>query len=192
MNLSIFEKISIIFKYVFSSFLGIGLFIICSLLLAILLVNIKRNNNIYKILLSILFLFSFIILILSVHLYAYQCIKILISYIMKYIYFPSTIVYFFIMLFVIIVLLYTIISSKLSLFKKVFNFIFMLLTIFLYLIFMSLVLSNSIDLLDKTTLYSNDIILATIQVSNFILFFWIVYTMFYYLFKYYKNKFDNK
>lgn len=192
MNLSIFEKISIIFKYVFSSFLGIGLFIICSLLLAILLVNIKRNNNIYKILLSILFLFSFIILILSVHLYACQCIKMLISYIMKYIYFPSTIVYFFIMLFVIIVLLYTIISSKLSLFKKVFNFIFMLLTIFLYLIFMSLVLSNSIDLLDKTTLYSNDIILATIQVSNFILFFWIVYTIFYYLFKYYKNKFDNK
>jgi len=48
-----------------------------------------------------------------------------------------------------------------------------------------------VDLLDTTKLYENDTILSIVQVSNFILLIWLLYTGFYYLYKYFKKKYDK-
>ena len=45
MNMSLFEKLGILFKYMFSSFLPIGMFIMSLLLLCILLINVKLKNK---------------------------------------------------------------------------------------------------------------------------------------------------
>ena len=42
----------------------------------------------------------------------------------------------------------------------------------------------------KATLYQNDTILSIVQVSNFIFVLWILITAFYYLYKYFKKKYD--
>ena len=46
MNMSLLDKFEILFKYMFSSFLSIGMFVLSLLLLVILLFNIKLKINI--------------------------------------------------------------------------------------------------------------------------------------------------
>ena len=47
-------------------------------------------------------------------------------------------------------------------------------------------LNNNWDL----KLYENDIILSIVQISNFILVIWIIITGFYWLYRYFHNKYD--
>ena len=190
MDMSIFDKVGTIFKYAFSSFMGIEIFIICLLLFLILIFNIKRNNKIYTIIISVILPFLLFVILMGYHEYTYQCITTLFKYIMNYIYFPSTIVYFFIMLFVVVLLLYTIITKKMSNFKKIINYILFSLMLFLYMLFISLVIHNSLNLVDKVSLYKNNLILSIVQISNFLLVVWCIFTIFYHLYLYFKNKFD--
>ena len=48
MNLSLIQKIGMVFKYIFSSFLSIEMFILSLLLFIILVVNLKRNNKLIQ------------------------------------------------------------------------------------------------------------------------------------------------
>ena len=48
MNLSLIEKLCTIFKYIFSSFLSIEMFILSLLLFLILIFNLKRKNQIVQ------------------------------------------------------------------------------------------------------------------------------------------------
>ena len=110
--------------------------------------------------------------------------------IMNYIYFPSTVVYFFIMLFATIMILYTLFSRKLTTFKKIFNYSFFSLLYFFFMSFVALASADGVDLMDITKLYENEIILSLVQISNFILLIWILYTSFYHLYLYFKKNYD--
>ena len=48
MNLSLFEKFSLVFKYLFSSFFSIEMFILTLLLFVILVFNLKKDNRIIQ------------------------------------------------------------------------------------------------------------------------------------------------
>ena len=56
--------------------------------------------------------------------------------------------------------------------------------------FIALATYDGVDLLDTPALYENDLILSLVQLSNFILVIWILFTSFYWLYKYLKIKFD--
>lgn len=56
--------------------------------------------------------------------------------------------------------------------------------------FIALAAYDSVDLVDVTNLYQNDTILSLVQVSNFLLVIWLFFTGFYYLYKYFKKKYD--
>ena len=111
--------------------------------------------------------------------------------IMNYIYFPSTIVYFFIMIFVTGALLYTIFSKKLWIGKRIINYAVFCILYFFFMSFLSLAAYNAFDLMDMNALYSNDTILSLVQISNLLLFVWMIFTGFYYLYQFYKKKFDK-
>ena len=49
MNLSLLGKIGTIFKYIFSSFLSIEMFVLSLLLFIILVVNLRKNNRLVQI-----------------------------------------------------------------------------------------------------------------------------------------------
>ena len=110
--------------------------------------------------------------------------------ILNYIYFPSTVVYFFIMVFVTAMVLYTLFSKKLSFFKKTFNYSVFSILYFCFMSFLSLSTYYMIDLLDTKSLYLNDTILSFVQVSNLLLLLWIIFTGFYHLFLFFKKKYD--
>ena len=190
MFMSFLEKLQVIFKYTFSSFLEIELFILTLLFFILLSLNIKRKKKIINYVAVItMFIFIGTVIILNWD-YAIYCVNFLLKGIMKYVYFPSTVIYFLIVFLVTIFIVVTIISNKLSFFKKVVNYLCFGLLYFLFFSFMGAVISNGVDLADKVQLYSNDLILSIVQISNLIFICWFIYTSFWYLFRYFKKKYD--
>lgn len=190
MKETIFNKIGYIFKYIFSSAITIELLIFCLLLFTLLIVNLKRRN----VLINLGFIGIYIGLLLGVLVsyndYVKLCFNSTVKGIMQYIYFPSTIVYFFIMLFVSIMIIYTIFNKKITMFKRIFNYICFSLIYFLFLLFVTMSASNEIELNSMKQLYTNSTILSLVQISNLILLIWIVFTIFYKLYGYFKKKYD--
>ena len=122
--------------------------------------------------------------------YVKTCINSFTKAIMNYVYFPSTIVYFFIMIFVTVMILYTLFSKKLTNFKKIVNYLVFSIMYFLFMSFIALGAYDGVDLVDTSNLYQNDAILCFVQISNFILLVWLIYTGFYHLYKNFKKKYD--
>ena len=190
MNLSLFEKIIIIFKYIFSSFLSIEMFISSLLLFCILLFNLKRKNKMVQTIAIVVYIGFLLGVMISYSTYVQSCIDAFTKAFLNYVYFPSTVVYFFIIVFVTVMLLITVFSEKMLVVEKMVNYsVFSL----LYLFFMSFIVlssSSGVDLLSVVDLYKNETILSLVQVSNLILVIWFVYTFFYKLYFYYKKKYD--
>ena len=190
MNLSLIDKIGTIFKYIFSSFLSIEMFILSLLLFVILVYNLKRKNTFVQMIAIGVYIGFIIGIFISYTTYVQTCISSFIKSIMNYIYFPSTIAYFFIILFTTCIPICTIFSRKLTKFKKIFNFSFFCIMYFLFMGFLSLSAYDMVDLLDIKKLYQNDTILSIVQVSNLLLLVWIIFTGFYHLYLYFKRKYD--
>lgn len=190
MNLSLFDKIGIIFKYIFSSFLSIEMFVLSLLLFIILIVNLKRKNTLVQMIAIGVYIGFIVGIFISYTTYVKTCIDSFTKAIMNYIYFPSTIVYFFIMIFVTVMILITLFSKKMTMFKKVINYFTFSVLYFLFMAFISLGAYYGVDLADVSVLYQNDKILSFVQISNFILLIWLIYTGFYHLYKHFKDKYD--
>ena len=190
MHFNWIEKFGLIFRYLISSFLSLEMFLFSFLFLAILIVNVKRKNKYVDVLSVCIFLGFVLGIILSNYEYVCLCMNGFVKKILNYVYFPSTLVYFFIIIFVTFMLIYTIFSQKLTAFKKIVNYTFFSILYFFFMSFVVISAYQGIDLSDVVHIYQNDTILAIVQVSNLLLVIWIVYTAFYYLYCYFKRKFD--
>ena len=96
MAVSFMEKFDLVFRNTFSSFLGIETLAIALLLFLFLVLNISRKSTVVKVgmfLIIVGFLFGVAYLNRS---YTIFSIDYLIKVVMNYIYFPSTLVYFII------------------------------------------------------------------------------------------------
>lgn len=192
MEITVIDKLVYIFKYITSSFLGIEIFILSILLFLFTLLNIKKNNKIVKIISSILCLGFLIGLIISYHGYALHCIDSFIRFFLSYMYFPSMVSYFFIMILTTIALIITILSNKMSKPKRVINSVVLSLMYLCFMCVASIAITNKLDLSITKELYQNDTLLSFIQISNLIFFFWLEYTLLYYFYKFLEYKLDKK
>lgn len=192
MNLSLLEKLETIYHYIFSSFLSVEMLILSFLLFFILVVNLKKNNFIIQMIAIGIYLGFVIGIVISYTTYVKTCMDSFVKLIMNYVYFPSTIVYFFIIFFVSIMILRTLFTKKLTKFKKIINYLFFSVLYFFFMSFIVLAAYDGVDLLDIVNLYQNDIILSLVQVSNFILVIWILFTAFYWLYQYFKKNYDSE
>ena len=190
MDLNLIEKFKVIFQYMFSSFLSIEMLVLSLLVFLILLINVKKDNHIVQVVAIGVYLGFVIGILISYSTYVKSCIDSFVKAILNYIYFPSTIAYFFIIIFVTFLMLYTLFSKKITKFKKIFNYLFFSILYFFFMSFVSLAAYDKVDLLDITKLYENNIILSIVQISNFILVIWIIITGFYWLYRYFHNKYD--
>lgn len=190
MNLSLIEKFGIIFKYIFSSFLSVEMFILSFLLFFILVVNLRRNNHLVQMIAIGIYIGFVIGILISYSTYVKTCVNSFTKAVMNYIYFPSTIVYFFIIIFVTILILCTLFSKKMTQFKKIVNYLFFSILYFFFMSFIALAAYDSVDLVDVTKLYQNETVLSLVQISNFILLIWLLFTGFYHLYKFFRRKYD--
>jgi len=190
MDLSLFGKLGIIFKYIFSSFFSIEMFILSLLLFFILIVNLRRNNKIIQIVAIGIFIGFVVGILISYSTYVKTCVDSFVKCIMNYVYFPSTIVYFFRIIFVTCLILYTLFNKNMTLFKKTVNYLFFSVLYFFFMSFVALAAYDNVDLVDISKLYQNETILSLVQISNFILVIWLLFTGFYYLYKYFRKRYD--
>lgn len=181
----------LVFKNAFSSFMGIEIFLIILLLCLFLILNIKRNNKIVKWSFVIGFIVFMAVIIVMNFDYAIYSIDYLLKAIMKYIYFPSTVVYFLI---VVLSLVFILISnfSKMPYYRKVLDISFFSIIYFLFFNFIAAIGQYKLDLADKVSLYSNNLVLSIVQISNLVFVIWIIVILFYKLYNYFKNKYDEK
>ena len=124
MFLTLLEKFDLVFKNTFSSFLGLELFAIAFLLFLFLVLNISRENSVVKagiLVIVIGFLGGVIYMNRS---YTVFTIDYLIKAVMNYIYFPSTFVYFLIIVLSAIFIFMSNFSKKMPPLKKVLDSIF--------------------------------------------------------------------
>lgn len=190
MDMSIFEKFGIIFEYMFSSFLPIGMFILSLLLLCILLFNIKLKNKYINIAAIGVYIGFALGIVISYSDYVQLCINGFVKAILNYIYFPSTFIYFLIFAFITGLMIKTIFSKNMSDVKKIINYACFSVLYFFFMSFIVLCVYNDVDIYDTVSLYQNDIILSIVQISNLLFFIWILVTVFYELYLFYKKKFD--
>lgn len=192
MDLGLFDKMKIIFQLLFSSFMSIEIVLFFLLLFLLLVFNVKIKNKLVPIILSIFLVIGIIVFCFVFSSYAITCLDSFIMKIMDYYYFPSTIVYFFIFLFMVSVCFITTFSKKMKPMKKVFNYCCSIIVFLLFSMFIVLAVYSKIDFADTVALYQNNQILTLVQVSNLIVLFWFVVSCFYYLYLFFKKKFDEK
>lgn len=192
MDLGLFDKMKIIFQLLFSSFMSIEIVLFFLLLFLLLVFNVKIKNKLVPIILSIFFVIGIIVFCFVFSSYAITCLDSFIMKIMDYYYFPSTIVYFFIFLFMVSVCFITMFSKKMKPMKKVFNYCCSIIVFLLFSMFIVLAVYSKIDFADTVALYQNNQVLTLVQVSNLIVLFWFVVSCFYYLYLFFKKKFDEK
>ncbi len=190
MNLSLIGRLRVIFKYICSSYLSIETLLLSLLLFLILVVNLKRDNKMVQ-MIGIGVYIGFIIgILISYSTYVKTCFHSFTKAVMNYIYFPSTIVYFFIIIFVTVMILWTLFSKKISKVKKIINYLFFSILYYFFMSFIALASYDAVDLVNTSVLYQNDTILSLVQVSNFLLVVWLLFTGFYWLYKYFQKKYD--
>lgn len=192
MDLGLFDKMKIIFQLLFSSFMSIEIVLFFLLLFLLLVFNVKIKNKLVPIILSIFLVIGIIVFCFVFSSYAITCLDSFIMKIMDYYYFPSTIVYFFIFLFMVSVCFITMFSKKMKPMKKVFNYCCSIIVFLLFSMFIVLAVYSKIDFTDTVALYQNNQVLTLVQVSNLIVLFWFVVSCFYYLYLFFKKKFDEK
>ena len=192
MDLGLFDKMKIIFQLLFSSFISIEIVLFFLLLFLLLVFNVKIKNKLVPIILSIFLVIGIIVFCFVFSSYAITCLDSFIMKIMDYYYFPSIIVYFFIFLFIVSVCFITMFSKKMKPMKKVFNYCCSIIVFLLFSMFIVLAVYSKIDFADTVALYQNNQILTLVQVSNLIVLFWFVVSCFYYLYLFFKKKFDEK
>lgn len=192
MDLGLFDKMKIIFQLLFSSFMSIEIVLFFLLLFLLLVFNVKIKNKLVPIILSIFLVIGIIVFCFVFSSYAITCLDSFIMKIMDYYYFPSTIVYFFIFLFMVSVCFITMFSKKMKPMKKVFNYCCSIIVFLLFSMFIVLAVYSKIDFADTVALYQNNQVLTLVQVSNLIVLFWFVVSCFYYLYLFFKKKFDEK
>ncbi len=190
MFMSFLEKLQLVFQYAFSSFLEMSLLLLTLLFFVLLSLNIKYKKKIINYAaVAVMTLFIGIVILLNKE-YAMYCVDFLLKGIMEYIYFPSTVIYFTIIFVVTILSVITVVNDKLTLFKKIINYLCFGMLYFLFFSFMGEVIHSGVSLADKSQLYTNNLVLALVQISNFIFIGWLIYTGFWYLFRYFKKKYD--
>ena len=192
MNLDILSKVKFAFQSFFSSFMSIELFIIGCVLFCFLFINLNKNDKVVKVLGIFLYLLFFISICFYYSDYTVQSVDAVIKYIMNYIYFPSLAMYFMIMIFVTIAIIYTIFSKKMPLLLKRFNICVFSLLYLMYIQVIGQVAGNRIYFTTDVAIYKNETILSLVQVSNFLLVIWILFMVFYFLYKFFKKKLDER
>lgn len=190
MLLTLFEKIGLVFKTVFSSFASVELFIIILLLFSFLVINAKVNNKIVKYGFLTLVV-GFIIGVISFNTaYAGYCFDYLLKCIMSYIYFPSTVIYFLIVILATILVIISVFSKKISVVMKCVYAAFFSFIYLLFFNFILVIIEAKLDLADKVSLYQNNTVLSIVQISNLVFVIWLLVILFYKLFIFFKKKYD--
>lgn len=191
MDLNIIDKITLFFKLNFNSFLAIEELLIFILILSFLIINLKYKNN--KVKIFILFLLLFIVS-LAMFLYGSSILYVLeeiVKGIIYAIYFPNIIFYIITVIISFSIMIYTILSNKLTNKEKIINYLLCGIHLYLFILFITNCLDLNVSLVRPSKIYKHDELYVLVQLCQLVFVVNIIYQSVKRLVRKLKNKSKN-
>ena len=191
MDLNIIDKITLFFKHNFNSFLAIEELLIFILILSFLIINLKYKNNKVKIFIPFLLLF---IVSLAMFLYGSSILYVLeeiVKGIIYAIYFPNIIFYIITIIISFSIMIYTILSNKLTNKEKIINYLLCGIHLYLFILFITNCLDLNVSLVRPSKIYKHDELYVLVQSCQLIFVVNIIYQSVKRLVRKLKNKSKN-
>lgn len=191
MDLNIIDKIILFFKLNFNSFLAIEELLIFILILSFLIINLKYKNNKVKIFIPFLLLF---ILSLAMFLYGSSILYVLeeiVKGIIYAIYFPNIIFYIITVIISFSIMIYTILSNKLTNKEKIINYLLCGIHLYLFILFITNCLDLNVSLVRPSKIYKHDELYVLVQSCQLVFVVNIIYQSVKMLVRKLKNKSKN-
>lgn len=191
MDLNIIDKITLFFKLNFNSFLAIEELLIFILILSFLIINLKYKNNKVKIFIPFLLLF---IVSLAMFLYGSSILYVLeeiVKGIIYAIYFPNIIFYIITVIISFSIMIYTILSNKLTNKEKIINYLLCGIHLYLFILFITNCLDLNVSLVRPSKIYKHDELYVLVQSCQLIFVVNIIYQSVKRLVRKLKNKSKN-
>lgn len=191
MDLNIIDKITLFFKLNFNSFLAIEELLIFILILSFLIINLKYKNNKVKIFIPFLLLF---IVSLAMFLYGSSILYVLeeiVKGIIYAIYFPNIIFYIITVIISFSIMIYTILSNKLTNKEKIINYLLCGIHLYLFILFITNCLDLNVSLVRPSKIYKHDELYVLVQSCQLVFVVNIIYQSVKLLVRKLKNKSKN-
>ena len=191
MDLNIIDKITLFFKLNFNSFLAIEELLIFILILSFLIINRKYKNNKVKIFIPFLLLF---IVSLAMFLYGSSILYVLeeiVKGIIYAIYFPNIIFYIITVIISFSIMIYTILSNKLTNKEKIINYLLCGIHLYLFMLFITNCLDLNVSLVRPSKIYKHDELYVLVQSCQLVFVVNIIYQSVKMLVRKLKNKSKN-
>lgn len=191
MNLNIIDKITLFFNLNFNSFLAIEELLIFILILSFLIINLKYKNNKVKIFIPFLLLF---IVSLAMFLYGSSILYVLeeiVKGIIYAIYFPNIIFYIITVIISFSIMIYTILSNKLTNKEKIINYLLCGIHLYLFILFITNCLDLNVSLVRPSKIYKHDELYVLVQSCQLVFVVNIIYQSVKMLVRKLKNKSKN-
>lgn len=173
-QLTIFDKVQVLFRLLFSSPIIIGIFVFSLFLMIVLFFNSRLNKKIIK----YVFIGIYVIVIgfafFKYGSYFLTSIDSFLTLFMANIYFPTIPVYVAIMIISFIIMIITLSSNKRSRVVKIINTVFFTIIQMLFAIFIYVIESNKIDVSSNSNLYTNEQTLTLLELGIGLFIIWIV------------------
>lgn len=165
-DFSLIEKLDILVNIITSS----PLFLFCSMfavaLLIYFIICIKKERKINKWIFISIWSFLSLILVINYYSIILDLIDKLFDSLFMMLYFPSSTVYFTIILFSNGIFIYSLINRKIKKTYKVVNFISMLIIDLLLILVIDTVKTNGIKIYEELTLYTNSNLLVLMELTS--------------------------
>ena len=191
MDLNVIDKITLFFKLNFNSFLAIEELLIFILILSFLIINLKYKNNKVKIFIPFLLLF---IVSLAMFLYGSSILYVLeeiVKGIIYAIYFPNIIFYIITVIISFSIMIYTILSNKLTNKEKIINYLLCGIHLYLFILFITNCLDLNVSLVRPSKIYKHDELYVLVQSCQLVFVVNIIYQSVKRLVRKLKNKSKN-
>lgn len=187
-DITFFERIKLLFSLISSSpFFVIILFLLIAATLTLVLSK-KSNNRNLKIIVTVLYFISFILIIFNYGSSFTKFFDNLVTKLFTYLYFPSIIAYLCLMIIGILILVKMILRKEKSKFIVISNVMLFTISVLLFVLSIDIIVKGNIDIFEKTSIYNNETLMVLIQANTTVYLIWFI-TL---LIKYLANKIIKK
>ena len=173
-DIAFFERIKLLFSLISSSpFFVIILFLLIAATLTLVLSK-KSNNRNLKIIVTVLYFISFILIIFNYGSSFTKFFDNLVTKLFTYLYFPSIIAYLCLMIIGILILVKMILRKEKSKFIVISNVMLFTISVLLFVLSIDTIVKGNIDIFEKTSIYNNETLMVLIQANTTVYLIWFI------------------
>lgn len=177
-DISLIEKLKTLMEIIISSPLFLFCFMMGVAVLIFFIISLKKEKKVNKWIFISVWLILAIVIIINYHSAVFKIIDNLFDALFMAIYFPTTTVYFIILFISNFYFVFSLFRKKLSKKFKIINFLNALIVDLYLILIMDTVKTNSIDIYEQVSMYSNFNLMILMQLNSATFISWILISLF--------------